>query len=370
MAKHNAANEVAKRDYLQWLRNTRGRSEDTLDAIAAAIDRFETFNRHRDFKTFRREQAVSFKQHLALARHPKTARPLAIGTIVTTLNAVRAFFDWLAREPGYRSKITASDVDYFRPTDHEARVASARRDRPSPSLKQVQHVLASMPHETLVERRDRAVVALILLTGARDSAVASLSIKRLDLEGQRLIQDARDVNTKFRKTFTTWFFPVGDEAGAIVAEWVSELKDQLLYGPDDPLFPVTAVGLDDVGAFARAGLERRFWTTASPIRAIFRRAFEQAGLPTFGPHSIRSTLVRLGYDLKLGPREAKAWSQNLGHESVLTTFGSYGTLNPHEQAEVMRGLALGGGAAGDGADLRHLLSRLTAHLDGMGARSA
>lgn len=338
MPRHNAANEIAKRNYLLWLSNAQGRSEATLDAAAAAVDRFETHVGFRDFATFRREQAISFKTHLLDQRNDKTGKPLAKATIVSTLNAVRAFFEWLSREPGYRSKIVASDVAYLRPTDHDARIATAKRDRPAPSLRQVQHVLAAMPTDTVVQRRDRAVIALILLTGARDAAVASLSIKRLDLASRCLAQDARDVRTKNRKTFSTWFFPVGDEALAALTAWVGELTGDQLFGPNDPLFPATAVALDENGMFAPEGVDRRFWTTADPIRSIFRKAFEAAGLPAYGPHSLRRTLVQLAYDLKLGPREFKAWSQNLGHESVLTTFGSYGTLGAHEQADVMRDL--------------------------------
>lgn len=340
MAKHNAANEIAKREYLQWLTNAQGRSEATVDAAAAAIDRFEAHVGFRDFKTFRREQAISFKRHLAEARNDRTGKPLAQATLVSTLNAVRGFFEWLSREPGYRTKIVPSDVSYFRPTDHDVRIATAKRDRPAPSLEQVQHVLANMPAETVAHRRDRAVVALIILTGARDAAVASLPIKRLDLANRHLSQDARDVKTKGRKTFSTWFFPVGDGAVNALTTWVRELRGDLLFGPDDPLFPATALGLDDAGMFTAEGVERRFWTTADPIRAIFKKAFEAAGLPSYGPHSLRRTLVQLAYDLRLGPRELKAWSQNLGHESVLTTFGSYGTLSAHEQAEAMRGLEM------------------------------
>ena len=38
------------------------------------------------------------------------------------------------------------------------------------------------------------------------------------------------------------------------------------------------------------------------------------------------------------PEQFKAWSQNLGHEDVLTTFTSYGAVSPHRQAEIILGL--------------------------------
>jgi len=42
--------------------------------------------------------------------------------------------------------------------------------------------------------------------------------------------------------------------------------------------------------------------------------------------SLRRRLLRLAYDFNLSPREMKAWSQNLGHESMMTSLTSYGAL--------------------------------------------
>jgi hypothetical protein len=43
--------------------------------------------------------------------------------------------------------------------------------------------------------------------------------------------------------------------------------------------------------------------------------------------------------LKLDAERFKAWSQNLGHENCLTTFSSYGEIQPTRQREIIRGLA-------------------------------
>ena len=40
--------------------------------------------------------------------------------------------------------------------------------------------------------------------------------------------------------------------------------------------------------------------------------------------------------------EYKAWSQNLGHENVLTTFSSYGDVAGHRQAQIIRSLRVTG----------------------------
>jgi len=57
------------------------------------------------------------------------------------------------------------------------------------------------------------------------------------------------------------------------------------------------------------------------------------------PHSLRKTLAGLGQQICTTPEEIKAWSQNLGHDHVLTTFTSYGTVASTRQAEILAGLA-------------------------------
>jgi len=91
--------------------------------------------------------------------------------------------------------------------------------------------------------------------------------------------------------------------------------------------------------FEVAGLDRKHWSTASPIRTIFRNAFTAAGLPYFNPHSFRDTLVKYGEKICKTPEDFKAWSQNLGHEKVLTTFLSYGEVAYQRQGEIIRDFA-------------------------------
>jgi integrase len=90
--------------------------------------------------------------------------------------------------------------------------------------------------------------------------------------------------------------------------------------------------------FEAAGLDRKSWSGAGPIRAIFRGAFTAAGLQYFNPHSFRKTLALLGGQKCRTPEEYKAWSQNLGHEDVLTTFSSYGEVSSYRQAEIIRSM--------------------------------
>jgi integrase len=117
------------------------------------------------------------------------------------------------------------------------------------------------------------------------------------------------------------------------------LRTQKLMGNDDPLFPATRTGVGKNQQLESQGLTRTHWSDGEPIRRIFQDAFRSAGLPYFGPHSFRKTLVMLGEQLCSTPEQFKAWSQNLGHDQVLTTFLNYGEVSSRRQASIMRDLA-------------------------------
>lgn len=338
MRKHHPENERIKRRYFQYLREAKRLSESSVDQAAAAIAAFEASTGFRDLRKFHIEQATKFKRVLSEQVNPATNKPLAKATIHARLMALRAFVQWLADQPGYRSRIGYSDADYFNPSANDARIARAARERPVPTLDQIRHVLAIMPARTDIERRDRALLAFTLLSGARDNAIASMSLKHVDLDRRVVHQDAREVRTKRAKTFTSSFFPVGAEIEAIVVDWIDHLRKVALFGDNDPLFPATRVAPNDTGSFAPTGLDRRHWKNTGAIRRIFREAFESAGLPYFNPHSFRKTLAQLGEQVCRTPEEFKAWSQNLGHEQVLTTFISYGQVAGHRQQEIFDGL--------------------------------
>jgi integrase len=126
-------------------------------------------------------------------------------------------------------------------------------------------------------------------------------------------------------------------------------------GLDDPLFPKTLVRQNAARHFEADGLSRECWNSAAPIRKIFREAFAFANLPYFNPHSFRKTLARLGEELCQTPEAFKAWSQNLGHEKVLTTFTSYGPVSVERQAELIQ--ATGRHSQGE-ADIATILRNL------------
>jgi integrase/recombinase XerD len=341
MTIHHPENERIKHRYFRFLKGAKGRNEASIDGVATALSRFESYNQFRDFKQFHIEQAMGFREHLAKQVSQRTGSGLSAATLHSTLSSLKSFFQWLSGQPGYKSRIRHADAEYFSLSEKEARIARAHRDSPVPTVEQIMHVIRSMPSGSEIERRDRALIAFTLLTGVRHRALTSLKLKHIDRVEGAVIQDAREVETKFSKTFTTYFFHVEPEGWVrrIVEEWIDYLLVVKLWGLDDPLFPATRVAVGADRQFQAAGLEPRHWQSAGPISAIFRDAFEKAKLRYFNPHSFRKTLGLLGQRVCKTPEELKAWSQNLGHEQVLTTLMSYGKVEASRQAEIIRGLA-------------------------------
>jgi hypothetical protein len=206
MTKHNPENERIKRKYLGYLKEAKLRSEQTVDAAAKALSRFEEYTRHRDFKTFHFEQAVAFKRHFSEQSAQRSREKVSNATLHATLTQMSQFFFWLARQPGYKARLQYSDADYFNLSEKDTRAATAQRERKAPTLEQVQRVIETMPSGSEIERWNLALVAFTLLTGAR--AVASMKLKHVELREGCVQQDAREVKTKFSKTFTTYFAPV------------------------------------------------------------------------------------------------------------------------------------------------------------------
>ena len=328
MSKKNAENEIIKRRYFEFLKHADGKAETTIKAIAASIRRFENYTRHKDFKTFDRRQAIEFKEH--------TESHISLASLLTVTNHLKRFFGWLAQQTGYKRAIRLEDIAYFNLSDRDKRAANAPTDKEFPSLAMVREVVSKMPTQTSIDKRNRALLAFTALTFIRVSALASLKIKHLDIRDMLIRQNPREVATKGRKAINSHVLPFCDEFEQIIKDWVHHLKTDLLFAPTDPLFPKTAMVLDENSLPKPQGLLREHWQSTSPIRKIFKNAFQGANMPVYTPHRFRDMMEAELTALNPSFAEYKAVSQSYGHKSVMTTLTSYGKLSVREQGRYIR----------------------------------
>lgn len=176
------------------------------------------------------------------------------------------------------------------------------------------------------------------MSSGRVTAIASLKLKHVFLDDERIEQHPNEVKTKFSKKIVTYFFPVGDFLKDVFIEWVHFLKDEKLCDANTPLFPNTKLSLDENDRFKREALDTVHWQSTTPIRNIVKQAFEAAGLDYYNPHLFRDTITHLGYQVCKTPEDFKAWSQNIGHSSPLTTFTSYGHIEENNQGKIIKKL--------------------------------
>ena len=338
MSRCNAKNERIKRRYLCYLREGRGLAETTIDHARLAIAEFEQFNGWAEFKKFRESDAIAYRKALLNGPSKRSAKLSSRATVNTKLQQVEKFFRWLSHQEGFKKAIRLEEVECFGLSRRDKRIALHTSPKPTPSVEEVRRAILAMPSNTIVERRDRALMSLLLLTGCRVGSAISLKLKHVHPNGCGINHDAREVSVKGAKSFPSYFFPVGDDIREIFQGYVDLLRSQLGWGENDPLFPRTRQAVGAAHTFETVGVERAHWNTVDPAQRIWRAAFQKAGLSRYSPHSVRRSLVSLGERLCRNPEEFKAWSQNLGHEDVMTTFRSYGPVADLRQSEILRSL--------------------------------
>ena len=332
----NEQNERVKRRYLEYRKHAGRLAEKSLDKEIAAIERFDIWNRRKNFAHFHIEQAIQFRVHLESAIS-STGKPLGKSTMLGIHAALRKFILWLSQQEGFRRRIKAADSEYFNLSRRDEAEARAAPQKPAPSVAQAKRALSLMPEQTIIERRNKAIVSLLCLTGIRVGALISLRVKHIDLSEKSVTQNPREVATKFGKPIDTFLARDFEEAERTLSEWVAYLNETALFNPDDPLFPATDVTVGPNGGFQANGLKRRFWKTTEPVRRIVKEAFEAANIPNYGPHSFRHMLARHAVATTESVEELVAAAQNLGHTDILTTLRSYGQVSRTRQKELIRG---------------------------------
>lgn len=104
------------------------------------------------------------------------SKPLGKSTTRSVLATLREFVFWLSQQDGLRSRIKAADADYFNLSRRDEAEARATPPRPAPSINQAKRALTLMPNTTPQQKRDKAIFALLCLTGVRVAALLSLKI--------------------------------------------------------------------------------------------------------------------------------------------------------------------------------------------------
>lgn len=325
----NPKNERIKHRYFKYLVGAKQKSVKSADQARKMIMKFEDFTHYSDFSIFNSQIAIGFKEYLLTKGKKETGEIYSQHTVNSALANVRDFYVWLSNEQGFRKSIKPNDIAYLKPSLKELAMTRVQGFRNFPTLDQVKTVILNMPHKTDIEKRNRALVAFIAITGVRDGVISGLKLKHINLARELVHQNPMDMTTKYSKEIFTFFFQVDDEIKAIFVEYFKWLQKEKLFGINDPLFPKAKVSFDKVE------MSKLHASSTAMVYKVFKEAFALAGIEYFEPHTFRHMLVHYGEDHCKTPAEFKAWSQNIGHENVSTTFGSYGRIDVYNQGKLI-----------------------------------
>lgn len=304
----------------EWQKSAGHLDRKTVDAYLRAVRRFEDYLGVKPFADLTVDDCASFREHL---KDLQSKGQLSTSSVRHVASQVTKFLEWVVAEPAGKSLNRNITTSLQLPKKFNQ--PGIERERPYPTIDQAVEMLRCMPCETPHARLRKALFALICMTGLRADAATTLRRCDIDLDARTVRQDARHARAKNGKSFVVHWFPVPDDFAAAVTSYVNEL-DAFGLRPDDALFPLDA----DLKMLLDNGRSSGTPFKARRSSKVATEAFAAHGNPAFfpySPHSARDMLVALGSQLCTTSEQHKAWSQNLGHDDIVTTERYYGRMD-------------------------------------------
>lgn len=270
-----------------------------IDAFLASLDL-----KARSIDTYRKavgyffkwiaEQGITQPRRTDIIRYKKDlADNYSVCTVSSYLTAIRRFFRYLNAE-GMYPNICAEIQNPRSQRGH-------RKD--ALSIDQAKNVLKAMKRETVAQKRDYAIVSLLLHTGLRTCEVERANVEdlrsNLGTPTLNVWGKGRDSADEYVKVTPTVLAAIKDYLNAREAAG-GKLRDA------DPLF--ASVSRRDYGARI----------TTRSVSRICKQALREAGYddPKLTAHSLRHTAVSLPLQAGVEIREVQKMAR---HSSPLTT---------------------------------------------------
>ena len=327
--KFNPSNERIIKKYLEHLRLTSGSDKKTLYALHKSIRSFEVLT---DFANLDRFNSVIAKQFMNALRNMTELSESYLFRITTDM---KKFIHWLANEPEGK-RVKYNDADYLNLTNNEIHAARATGYKPSHDYATLLEVAHKMPKDTVVDKRNRALVSLQILGSFRASELVNFRMDTIVFDSKNNVFFA-DINPrkikgiKFRKERQATLFN-HEELLENIIKWHDYLQTEWNFDKVDPLFPSISSTFNKNMMFEQA--IRRRAISANTLRDIFKTAFINAGQQPLSVHSIRRTRARFMESITHDDRIV-ALKQDFGHSHIGTTRENYGNISEDRQRALM-----------------------------------
>ena len=342
---YNAANEAIKYQYLEHIEHTQdGKDPKTIKQFASAICEFELANGFQDFRKYNLDWAITFKDHLNDKRNKQTGQHISKSYLLHYVSHVRNFLLWIQANVKDYAKIKKTDIDYMHVRKNEKSQARATNLPESHSIKDILATIRKMPEETDIERRNKAMVSLLVLTCPRISSLQEARIERIkyleDYESWVFLQDPRLQVVKGSQNITSFFIGQVDDIIANVTNWKAHLEAKGRKGKDY-LFPKIMPSFNKSGAPVME-VGRDYIQSQTIIRGIVKQAFEANGLKYIKPHNFRHSLSRHVRKSNCNVTDTLiALAENMGQKNGYSTLViSYAGDPLEERAKIMKAIVL------------------------------
>lgn len=337
----NPANEEIKQDYRFYLKHQRDfkLNNDSIKDKMSKIDKYDEFFNYADFMSFDTNKGVKYYDYL-IERFEQNQ--IEMTTVLSYLMTIKEFLYWYFsnHKCKARKKLLESLVTLEPKAEHK-RLAQRLEYVEYPTQEEFEQII-SFPEKTILDKRDKAILAFLYVSGARINAVATATIKSFDEKKMIFFQDPLEgVKTKYSKHIISILLEFDKKYYEIIRNWISFLKAEHGFKDGDPLFPV----VKDV-------VKKNFMNGEGDYRKMIAKRCRDVSLPEYHPHAFRHAHIYKALSYVSNGWQFRALSQNVGHESMMTILEKYAKMKPEEYMRVLDDMV------GDG-DVNNELSKFS-----------
>ncbi len=292
--------QAASNEYIGWLQLEANRSPNTVRAYNSEIRKLLGFLAAKahplTVDTLRHEDLRAYQQHLAGRLKSPASRARA-------LVAIRSWLRWIARE-GLIERDLSNGIT----------LPKLEQRLPKPiDPDELSRLLAALPHETLIEKRDRALVQFLVSTGCRISEALALDRTDFPRSGSRLVVTGK--GSKQRSVYLT------SDARAAMEEYLNGRTDACM---------AMFINFDRSKSDDR---DRRL--TSAGARYIVKQIRREIGAWSFkSPHVARHTAATTLLEVTGG--DVRLVQEVLGHANLNTLQGYTKIVDSRKQEAYRR----------------------------------
>lgn len=178
----------------------------TVDEYLRSLAKMSFVAWYKSFKEYKLDDPHAVKEAFRAIGPDSEKKLLALTTIDRSLNHCERFFEWLSRQEN--SRLPPDLPGYFRLSLREKRIASDAVKGTEFSFEQALQILETMLPSSSVEIRNRAIVALFIMTGIRAKALTTLRGKHVNTDTFWVFQIPPEVQTKANKNIRSYCLPI------------------------------------------------------------------------------------------------------------------------------------------------------------------